>query len=86
AEVAEALAEQIDDHSGQILHKALSDREYQVMCLIAAGREISEIAKLLSLGVRTVHTYRARMMDKMNLKSNVDIAHYAISNHLINQP
>jgi len=83
--VAEVLAEQIDDHAGQPPHAKLSDREYQVMCMIAEGQKISEIAKSLNLGVRTVHTYRTRMMEKMNLNSNVEIAHYAIKNNLIDQ-
>lgn len=83
--VAEVLAEQIDDHAGQPPHARLSDREYQVMCMIAEGYKISDIAKALSLGVRTVHTYRTRMMEKLNLKSNVEIAHYAIKNNLIDQ-
>ncbi|MEX2574453.1 MAG: response regulator transcription factor [Balneolaceae bacterium] len=85
-EVAEELAEQIDDYTGQPLHTLLSDREYQVMCMLAKGDKISEIAETLSLGVRTVHTYRSRLMEKLNLKSNVEIARYAISNNLIDQP
>lgn len=84
-EVAEQLAEQVDSNSVQPLHKKLSDREYQVMCLIASGKKINEIAEELSLSTRTVHTYRSRMMDKMNLNSNVDITHYALSYGLIDQ-
>lgn len=85
-EVAEELAEQLDDHAGQPLHNLLSDREYQVMTMLAKGEKIADIAETLSLGVRTVHTYRSRLMEKLNLKSNVEIAHYAISHNLIDQP
>lgn len=81
--VAEQLAEQVDTNSGQPLHMSLSDREYQVMCLIASGKKIDKIAEELSLSVRTVHTYRSRMMDKLKLNSNVDVTHYALSHELI---
>lgn len=81
--VAEELAEQVNMKSGQPLHKTLSDREYQVMCLIASGKKVNEIADDLSLSVRTVHTYRSRMMEKMNFNTNVEVTHYAISHELI---
>lgn len=83
--VAEQLAEQIDSNSEELLHMTLSDREYQVMRLIASGRKINEIAEELSLSARTVHTYRSRMMKKMNFNSNVEITHYAINYELIDQ-
>ncbi len=81
--VAEQLAEQVHMKADELLHQRLSDREYQVMCQIASGKKVNEIADDLSLSVRTVHTYRSRMMEKMNFKSNVDITHYAISHELI---
>src|SRR5690625_3768893 len=85
-EVAEVLVEQIDDHSkSNQLHKSLSDREFQVMCMIASGMEIRQIARNLNLGVRTIHTYRSRMLEKMKLETNVDVAHYAINHNLINE-
>jgi DNA-binding NarL/FixJ family response regulator len=82
-EVAEQLAEQVDISSEKPLHKTLSDREYQVICMIASGKKMSEIAKELSLSLQTVHTYRTRIKDKMNLKSNVEMTRYAIEHNLI---
>jgi two-component system, NarL family, invasion response regulator UvrY len=82
-EVAEKLAEQMDLKNGQPLHSTLSDREYQVMCLIASGKKVSEISEELNLSIRTVHTYRNRMMTKLKLKTNVEVAHYALNHELI---
>lgn len=82
-EVAETLAAQIDSQMDGPLHHALSDREFEVMCMIAKGKTIKEIASELSLSDRTVHTYRSRLMEKMNLDSNVAITHYAINNNMI---
>jgi DNA-binding NarL/FixJ family response regulator len=65
-------------------HENLSDREYQVMCMIAAGKKVKEIAESLSLSVKTISTYRARILDKMKMKSNADLIHYAIQNRLLN--
>jgi DNA-binding NarL/FixJ family response regulator len=83
SEVAEQLAEQVDINSEKPLHKLLSDREYQVICMIAAGKKMKEIADELSLSLQTVHTYRTRIKEKMNLKSNVEMTRYAIENNLI---
>lgn len=82
-EVAETLAKQIDTNTDRPLHDALSDREFQVMRMIAAGKTINEIAEELSLSDRTVHTYRTRLMGKMNMDSNVALTHYALNNNLI---
>lgn len=82
-EVAETLAKQIDTNTDRPLHDALSDREFQVMRMIAAGKTINEIAEELSLSDRTVHTYRTRLMGKMNMDSNVTLTHYALTNNLI---
>jgi DNA-binding NarL/FixJ family response regulator len=65
------------------LHERLSDREYQIMCLIATGRTAEEISNDLSISVHTVYTYRNRILDKMQLKSNVELTQYAIRNKLI---
>lgn len=64
-------------------HELLSNREFQVMCLIASGKTNKEIARELSLSVTTISTYRARILDKMKLKNNAEITHYAIRNGLI---
>ncbi len=66
------------------LHETLSDREFQVMCLIASGKTVGEIAELLSLSDRTISTYRARIMEKMGLKTNAELTHYAFQNKLLN--
>lgn len=81
--VAEELAQQINIKGDRPLHENLSDREFEVLCMIAYGKRISTIADELSLSVPTVHTYRARVKEKMNMKSNVEIARYAIKNSLI---
>jgi two-component system, NarL family, invasion response regulator UvrY len=63
-------------------HYALSDREFEVMRLIASGRTVGEVASLLELSDKTVSTYRARILEKMGMKSNAEIIHYAIRNNL----
>ncbi len=83
--VAEMLTEQIDLDFHQPLHFNLSEREYQVMCQIALGFKVHEIAGELSLSNRTVHTYRKRVMEKMKMRSSVEIALYALKNNLIDK-
>ncbi len=80
--LAERLASVIQK-AGQPLHETLSDREYQVLCLIASGKTITEIAKELSLSVKTVSTYRSRILEKMQMKNSAELARYAIQNRLI---
>ncbi len=64
-------------------HEALSDREFQVLCVIAAGKTLTEIAEDLGLSVKTVSTHRTRMLKKLRLRNNADLIHYAIRNKLI---
>lgn len=64
-------------------HETLSDREYQVFCMIASGKMIKEIADELALSVKTVSTYRSRILEKMGLKNNAALTHYAIQNKLV---
>ena len=64
-------------------HEALSDREYQVLRLLAAGKSVKEIGYDLSLSVKTISTYRSRVMEKMNLKSNAEIIRYAMDHKLV---
>ncbi len=66
----------------QPLHHSLSDREFQVMCLMASGKTVGEIAVLLELSDKTISTYRARILEKMGMKTNAEIIRYAIRNHL----
>lgn len=81
--VAEKLANQLDVKSGGAPHESLSDREYQVLCLIGSGKTPTEIADGLSLSVKTVSTYRARILEKLNMKTNAQLIHYVISNSLV---
>ena len=81
--VAEKLAEAVDALSVQHVHQLLSDREFDVFKLLAAGHTITDIAEQLSLGTTTVSTYRARIMEKMNMRSNADLTRYAIEMKLI---
>lgn len=83
ASVADELVHYARQEGDLPLHKLLSDREYQVLCLIASGKEIREISKELSLSAKTVSTYRARLLIKMNMKTNAELTHYAIQNGLI---
>jgi DNA-binding NarL/FixJ family response regulator len=70
-------------HAAQPLHETLSTREFEVMCLIASGKTVSEIANLLALSDKTISTYRARILEKMDMKTNAAITHYAIQNKLV---
>ena len=81
--VAEELANSIGQDVEQPAHTTLSDREYQTLRLIATGHSLSEIAAKLSLSAKTVSVYRARLLEKLNLKNNADIAHYAVKNNLV---
>ena len=81
--LAEKLAFEIGTDSSKPPHEALSDREFQVLRLIAAGKSVKEIAAELYLSVKTVSTYRARLLQKMNLETNAELIHYAIQNRLI---
>lgn len=81
--VAEILAEQVNDEHTQAPHTVLSDREFQVMVMIASGHSVSEIAEKLALSVKTVSMYRSRLLEKMHLKHNADITHYAMKNQLV---
>jgi len=81
--LAEKLAEEYGGKANSKLHDRLSDREYQIMCLIAAGKTTEEISNDLSISVHTVYTYRNRILDKMQLKSNVELTQYVIRNKLI---
>ena len=81
--LAEKLAENIGSDKSNYLHEKLSDREYQIMCNIALGKSAEEIAEELALSINTVYTYRNRILEKMSMKSNVELTQYAIQNKLI---
>jgi two-component system, NarL family, invasion response regulator UvrY len=82
--LAEKIALSFMDHRERKPHELLSDREYQILCMIAAGKTISGIAEELSLSTKTISTYRTRLLRKMHMKNNVEIFDYASSNGLIN--
>jgi len=81
--LAEKLALDLERGGKQPPHETLSDREYQVMSLIASGKTVTGIARELSLSVKTISTYRSRILEKMNLKNNAELTNYAIKNGLI---
>jgi two-component system invasion response regulator UvrY len=81
--LAEKLASDLEVGAGKLLHETLSNREYQVMLMIATGKTVAEIAEVLSLSVQTISTYRSRILQKMQVKNNVELANYAIRNHLL---
>ncbi|MGZ3861755.1 MAG: response regulator [Bacteroidia bacterium] len=81
-DVAEKLASRFDEDGTKEQHELISDRELQVLKLIASGKTVSEIAEELSLSVTTISTYRHRLLEKMNLKNNAELTHYAINNGL----
>jgi DNA-binding NarL/FixJ family response regulator len=83
AALAERLAGQLATDGAGAPHETLSDREYEVMCMLASGKSVTQIAADLLLSVKTVSTYRTRILEKMNLENNAQITHYAIQNRLI---
>lgn len=82
-QLAEELAEGLTQGFQELSHQTLSNREYQTLCLMASGKKLSEMAKIMSLSPKTVSVYRARLLEKMKLKTNAEAIHYAITNHLI---
>jgi len=83
AEVAEILANQVGMENQQAPHETLSDREFQTLTMIASGLSVGEIADKLSLSVKTVSMYRTRLLEKMQLRHNAELTHYAIKNNLV---
>ena len=81
--LAEKLAFDLEVNTERPIHETLSDREYQVLCMIASGKTVKEIAEDLSLSVKTVSTYRTRVLEKLKMKTNAELTHYAIKNGLV---
>jgi len=81
--LAEKLAFELEVGREQAPHEILSDREYHVMCLIASGKTVMEIAQELSLSEKTISTYRSRILEKMKMKNNAELTYYAIKNQLV---
>ena len=81
--VANILAEFIERDTEKDRHELLSDREFQVLCLIASGKTVTEISNEISLSDKTISTYRARILEKMRMKTNAELTFYAINNKLV---
>ena len=81
--LAEKMAFDLETKTEKPLHETLSDREYQVMLLIGLGKTVSQIAEKLSLSVKTIDTYRTRILEKMKMKTNAELMHYVIKNKLV---
>jgi len=81
--LAERLAFDLDQDASQPLHNTLSDREYTVMCLLASGKTVTEIAKELCLSPKTISTYRTRILEKMHVQTNAEVMRYAMQHGLV---
>lgn len=82
--LAQELANQLGDENRETPpHEALSDREYQTLIMIASGKTVSDIAEELALSVKTISMYRSRLLQKMKLRHNAELTHYAIKNRLV---
>jgi len=82
-EVALTLADQVGVDEEKPIHELLSDREFQTLTMIASGLTVGDIALKLNLSVKTVSMYRSRILEKMNLRHNAEITHYAIKNKIV---
>jgi two-component system invasion response regulator UvrY len=82
-EVAQELASTVSGEREALPHETLSNREYQTLCLIASGLPVSAIADQLKLSVKTISMYRSRLLQKMQLKNNAELTHYAIKHGLV---
>ena len=83
ASLAETLALRLDDTTERPLHETLSHREFQVLRMMASGRTVTEVADELSLSVKTVSTYRSRILEKLKLKNSAEAIRYAVDHHLV---
>ena len=83
AVLAEQMASVLGKSDTEVLHERLSDREFEILRMFAAGKTVKEIAAELSLSVNTISTYRARILEKMKMRGTAELMHYAINNNLI---
>lgn len=81
--LADMIADELQNPSEKVPHELLSDREFEVLCMLAVGKPVVEIATILSLSESTVSTYRMRILQKMGLKTNSDLIHYGIEHGLV---
>jgi two-component system invasion response regulator UvrY len=80
---AERMVAEIAGDTSKMPHELLSDREYEILCLFASGRTATQVAQQLSISVKTVSTYRSRILEKMRMSTNAELTHYAIKNGLV---
>lgn len=83
--LAQELANQINEERDIPPHETLSDREFQTLTMIASGKTVSDIARELVLSVKTISMYRSRLLQKMKLRHNAELTHYAIKNRLVDE-
>jgi two-component system, NarL family, invasion response regulator UvrY len=81
--LAERLVFDLGTDTEKAPHETLSDREYQVLCMIASGKTVTQIADVLSLSVKTISTYRVRILEKLKMKNNAEVTRYAIKEGLV---
>jgi DNA-binding NarL/FixJ family response regulator len=81
--LAERLAFDLQTESDRPAYETLSDREYQILCMLSGGKTVSEIAAELALSVKTISTYRVRVLEKLRLKNNAELMRYAIKQGLV---
>jgi DNA-binding NarL/FixJ family response regulator len=86
ASLAERLAEEITTDTDKPLHATLANREYQVLLMLGEGKTVKEIAETLALSVKTVSTYRMRILRKLHLRTTADLIRYVLSERLLSQP
>ena len=85
-ELAEELANHVSSNARPTDHHSLSSREYQTLCLLASGKTLSEVAAQMALSPKTVSVYRSRLLEKLRLRNNAELTHYAIRNRLVSWP
>jgi DNA-binding NarL/FixJ family response regulator len=81
--IAEKLADEVEPDAGKPAHHGLSDREFEVFRLIASGKTVKEIGDALSLSVKTISTYRTRILEKMKMRTNAELMHYALQHRML---
>ena len=86
ASLADLLAAELSTGDTRPPHERLSDREFQVLCMLGRGQSVADVASALSVSVSTVHTHRAHVLEKMNLKTTAQLVHYVLENHLAESP
>lgn len=81
--MSDKLISDVGSPTDELPHEALFDREFQVLCMIATGKSLTEMANELSISVKTVSTYRTRILEKMKLKNNAELTSYALKQHVV---